>query len=176
MPEAIIVAGPNGAGKSTFIANYLPSAFRQNYIRLDADEIEGNLDAATTGKEQRSYLAGRILLDRLDGVVEARGNFILETTLSLRGYALKIPNWRICGYRVTLIYLRLTSVEESLERVHRRVASGGHDIAEAVIRRRFQKSLDNLETLYKPIVNQWYMYVWETRERTFKFHSASEIE
>ena len=48
----------------------------------------------------------------------------------------------------------------SIERVRRRVEAGGHDIPEATIRRRFGKSLRYLDELYKPIVDEW--YVWRT--------------
>lgn len=42
----------------------------------------------------------------------------------------KIPLWRQHGYSVTLIYLRLPSVSDSLARVRKRVAAGGHGIPE----------------------------------------------
>jgi predicted ABC-type ATPase len=72
----------------------------QNFIRLDADEIEKQLDPAIVGYERRSLAAGRILLERLQDVVDARGNVLLETTLTLRGYAQRIPIWKQAGYTV----------------------------------------------------------------------------
>lgn len=69
---------------------------------------------------------------------------------------------------VALIYLRLPSVEMSIERVRRRVAAGGHDIPEQVIRKRFAKSVAYLEQRYKPIVNEW--YIWDSLEG--RFHLA----
>lgn len=104
MPDIIIVAGPNGAGKSTFIDRYLPRAYREVFVRLDADEIERDLNSSIGGAERRSLLAGRHMLERLRGIVDARGNIILETTLSSRAYAQQIPDWRRSGYRVALIY------------------------------------------------------------------------
>lgn len=174
MPVSIIVAGPNGAGKSTFIRNFLPLAYRDTFVRLDADEIERELGSEIVGADRRSYAAGRQLLDRLQGVVDARGSFLLETTLSLRTYATKIPDWKIAGYRVALIYIRLPTVEASHQRVRRRVARGGHDIPAGAIDRRFQKSLDNLENLYKPLVDEW--YVWESIEGDFVPVSAWDME
>ena len=46
----------------------------------------------------------------------------------------------------------------------RRVATGGHLIPEDVIRRRFGRSLSNLNNLYKPIVDSWYIYDGETQQ------------
>jgi len=92
-------------------------------------------------------------------------NFAVETTLATRTYAQKIPKWRERGYVVSIAYLRLASPEESLARVQRRVAAGGHGIPETTIRRRFGKSLVYFETVFKPIVDEW--YVWESREGSF---------
>src|SRR6201987_5293167 len=66
---------------------------------------------------------------------------------------------------VSLVYLRLSSVTEALARVRRRVEAGGHDIPPEVIERRFQKSADYFETIYKPIVDDWHL--WESREGQF---------
>jgi len=49
--------------------------------------------------------------------------------------------------------------------VQKRVAAGGHVIPEEVIRRRFEKSMIYLETIYKPLVDEW--YVRESGEGTF---------
>ena len=170
MPDIIIVAGPNGAGKSTFIRVHLPSRLQQNFIRLDADEIEKGLDPAIAGAERRALTAGRYLLERLRDVVDARGNLILETTLTLRSYAQRIPTWQQAGFHVALVYLRLPSVEMSIERVRRRVMSGGHAIPEATIRRRFEKSWRYLDEVYKPLVDEW--YVWRSSEGDFIPESA----
>jgi len=48
-------------------------------------------------------------------------------------------------------------------RVAQRVAQGGHDIPEDVIRRRFERGLDNFDRLYRPLADAWQRYdasVW----------------
>ena len=72
----------------------------------------------------------------------------------------RFQSWRKRGYTVSLVYLRLGSVDESMARVRKRVAAGGHGIPEEAIRRRFGKSLRYFETIYKPIVDEW--YIWES--------------
>jgi predicted ABC-type ATPase len=67
---------------------------------------------------------------------------------------------------VGLVYLRLQSVEVSIERVRRRVAEGGHDIPEATIRRSYSRSTEYLETIYKRLVNEW--YIWDSLEGEFR--------
>jgi hypothetical protein len=61
--------------------------------------------------------------------------------------------------------LRLGSVEESVARVCKRVEAGGHGIPENAIRRRFGKSAGYFETIYKPLVDSWYL--WDSREGGF---------
>ncbi|MBL1277625.1 MAG: hypothetical protein COB30_016205 [Ectothiorhodospiraceae bacterium] len=57
-----------------------------------------------------------------------------------------------------LFFLKLVSPELAIARVHQRVKAGGHNIPIRVIRRRFKAGLNNLEILYKPIVDEWATY------------------
>ena len=59
------------------------------------------------------------------------------------------------GYRLNLIYFWLQSPELALERVHKRVASGGHNIPEDVVRRRYERGRINLMQLYLPLCDTW---------------------
>ena len=76
-------------------------------------------------------------------------------------YARRLPGWRRAGYGVQLVYLRLPDVETSIARVAHRVAMGGHGVPETDLRRRFDRSLANLEA-YKPLVDAW--EVWDSRD------------
>lgn len=105
------------------------------------------------------------MLRRVDELVEAGEDFVVETTLANLGYAQKIPAWRQRGYLVSLVYLRLDSAEDAIARVRRRVAAGGHGIPEDTVRRRFGRSLRYFEAIYRPIVDEW--YVWASLEGTF---------
>ena len=101
------------------------------------------------------------MLERLDSLLEQRADIVLETTLSSRLYARRIPGWKAIGYEVTLIYLRLPDVDASIARVAHRVRLGGHGVPEADLRRRFGRSLANLET-YKALADMW--EVWDSRD------------
>ena len=157
MPTLIIIAGPNGAGKTTFAREYLSDDERR-FEFVNADEIAGNLAG-------RDFDAARMMLRRVDELVEAGEDFVVETTLANLGYAQKILAWRQRGYLVSLVYLRLNSAEDAIARVRRRVAAGGHGIPEDTVRRRFGRSLKYFEAIYRPIVDEW--YVWASLEGTF---------
>ena len=171
MPDLVIIAGPNGAGKTTFAREYLSKeAMRFEFV--NADEIARTLALETGLQTRRDIRAGRLMLARIDDFIGAGADLAIETTLATLTYAHKIPAWRQRAYNVSLVYLRLNSVAESLDRVRRRVEAGGHNIPPEVIERRFHKSTDYFETIYKPIVNHW--YVWESREGKFALVESSE--
>jgi predicted ABC-type ATPase len=163
VPKVIIIAGPNGAGKTTFASEYLP-AEPKRFVFVNADEIAHEA-AEGASRQAVDARAARVMLQRIDSLVDSGKDFAFETTLATRGYARKIPLWRRAGYVVSLIYLRLPNVEASLRRVQRRVEAGGHGIPANVIRRRFDKSVVYLENTYKPIVDKW--YIWDSVEGSF---------
>lgn len=160
MPDMIIIAGPNGAGKTTF-GNELRTKLQIELTYINADEIEARLR-----KAQRdgigSLAAGREALAMIDRAVSEGTNVMLETTLASRTYAARIPGWQVSGYKVALVYIRLPSARHAIERVRRRATAGGHDIPVPAIERRYARSLEYFDTLYKPIVDEW--YVWESRD------------
>ena len=157
MPEIVIIAGPNGAGKTTFAREYR-LARQTRFVFVNADEIARELADQGLTQEQIDFRAARNVLERVGDLADAGAEFMFETTLATLIYARKIPLWRRLGYSVSLIYLRLLSVEDSILRVRRRVEAGGHGIPEHKIRRRFEKSMSYFENTYKSIVDKWYIY------------------
>ena len=153
--KIIIIAGPNGAGKSTFAREFLPQEAACP-VFINADTIAQGL--AGFAPETVAVRAGRIMLEEVREHTRHGDNFALETTLSGRRYAQLIPHWQSLGYLVRLFYLKLHTPELAIERVAQRVRKGGHHIPEAIIRRRFAAGLRNLETLYKPVVDEWRVY------------------
>ena len=151
----IIIAGPNGAGKTTFAREFLPQeAACPTFI--NADLIAQGLSPFRP--EVAAVRAGRIMLEMVADCVRRGESFAIETTLSGRGYARMIPEWKQTGYRVTIFFLELPSVELAKERVAMRVKQGGHDIPPAVIERRFEAGRRNFLTLYKPLAEAWRHY------------------
>ena len=169
MPRVIIVGGPNGAGKTTFASAYL-SIDREITAFVNADEISRDLAVHNLPEAVTNVRAARAMLERIDELIDAGDDLVIETTLASLAYAQKIPVWQQKGYHVALIYLRLPNPEQSIERVQRRVAAGGHGIPEGVIRRRFGRSLRYLEDHYKPIVDEW--QIWDSLEGDFRCAEA----
>lgn len=156
MPKKIIIiAGPNGAGKTTFARAFLP-AEAQCPRFINADLIAAGLSPFLP--EAEAFKAGRLMLKEITACVERGESFAFETTLSGLVYLRQIRNWHTLGYHISLFFLRLSSVEMAVARVAERVRQGGHDIPEAVIRRRFEAGRINFEQRYRDVVDAWALY------------------
>lgn len=153
--KIVIIAGPNGAGKTTFAREFLPhEASCPDFI--NADLIAAGL--SPFNPDAAAIRAGRLMLEEIGQRVAQRRSFAFETTLSGRGYAHKIREWQALGYHVKLIFLSLPNADMAVARVTARVIQGGHNVPEETIRRRFKAGLENLDLMYKPLVNAWMLY------------------
>lgn len=155
MQKIVIIAGPNGSGKTTFAREFLPHE-ADCPIFVNADLIAAGL--APFQPETAAMQAGRIMLNEIRENVERKQSFAFETTLSGKAYSRQIPEWQVHGFHVSLYFLALDTPEIAIARVAARVAQGGHNIPEALVRRRFDAGLRNFETLYKPLVDHWMLY------------------
>src|SRR5207245_1869898 len=85
-------------------------------------------------------------------------SFSFETTLSGLAYARRIERWKMLGYGVELIFLRLATADMAIERVAHRVSLGGHNVPTEVIRRRFDRRLANFRDTYCHLVDYWRLF------------------
>lgn len=153
--KIIVIAGPNGAGKTTFARAFLPA--EANLPRfINADLIAAGL--APFAPETVAVKAGKLMLGEIAQCVERAESFSFETTLSGLSYLRHIADWRRQGYHVSLFFLGLPDAETAIARVAERVRQGGHDIPEAVIRRRFAAGLNNFKRHYRAAVDDWALY------------------
>lgn len=153
--KIVMIAGPNGAGKTTFALEFLPrEADCPDFINVDL--IAAGL--SPFDPDRVSIRAGRLMLQEIKRRVREGSSFAFETTLSGRHYARLIPQWRSVGYHIKLIFLNLPTADLAVTRVAARVAQGGHNVAESVIRRRFDRGLRNLHNIYQTLVNSWALY------------------
>ena len=79
----VILAGPNGAGKTTVSKYVLTEVFEIDEF-VNADRIAAGLSAFAP--ESVAFEAGRIMLKRIDALLEQNKSFAFETTLSSKSF------------------------------------------------------------------------------------------
>ena len=150
--KIFIIAGCNGAGKTTASYTLLPQILGCEEF-VNADEIAKGL--SPFHPERVPIEAGRLMLERISALMEARTTFALETTLSTRSYESLIKKAHKAGYQVELLFFWLSSPEVAIRRVAKRVSEGGHNIPADVIRRRYFAGIRNLFSIYSHVVDRW---------------------
>jgi predicted ABC-type ATPase len=155
VPRCIIIAGPNGAGKTTFAREFLPREAGIVHF-VNADLIAAGLSPLKP--ELAALAGGRLLLSELDRLAAARADFAFESTLSGLTYAKRMREWKVAGYRIEIVFLRLASVRLALRRIADRVRQGGHTVPAADVRRRFHRGWKNFETAYRALADAWAVY------------------
>lgn len=152
MANLYVISGCNGAGKTTASYSILPDMLNcQEFV--NADEIAKGLSPFQPTSV--AIDAGRIMLHRIKDLISHNIDFAFETTLATKSYVKFIKDAQSKGYFVTLVYFWLNSPELAVERVKDRVISGGHNIPENVIYRRYSAGINNLSKLYLPICDYW---------------------
>ena len=159
--KAIIIAGPNGAGKTTFAGEFLPKeAGCPRFV--NADLIAAGL--TPFAPQAAAIKAGRLMIGEILACVAHRESFAFETTLSGLNYLRHIGEWRALGYHVSLFFLSLPTADMAIARVAERVRQGGHDVPEAIVRRRFVSGRRNFDDRYRDAVDAWALYDNSGRE------------
>ena len=147
-----IIAGCNGAGKTT--------AFRDSLYKklgcpdfINADDIAREI--CPENVESVKIRAGREALGKMHSYLSGNESFCVETTLATKIYRGHIQEAHKNGFKVALFYYWLDSADLAVARVEQRVAEGGHNIPEAIIRERYDKSVKYLSSIYLHNVDYW---------------------
>ena len=163
LPKLYIIAGCNGAGKTTASFTILPEILGCKEF-INADEIAKGLSPFQP--ESVAVQAGRIMLTRMDELLQKGETFAFETTLATKSYKQKIEWAQANGYEVTLLFFWLDSPNMAKKRVAQRVAEGGHSIPSQTIERRYHNGIANLFAIYIDMVDICYIFDNSEGERT----------
>lgn len=145
-PRLIIVAGANGAGKSTLTARLKRRFGARLGTILDPDAIAR--ERTPDDPNQSAIFAARMVLAALADGLERGSRMVYETTLSDKNRHLElIAAAKAKGFEVWVLYVGLDVADMHIRRVRSRARSGGHDVPDADIVRRYSRSLRNLETV-----------------------------
>jgi predicted ABC-type ATPase len=172
-PWFVLVAGVNGAGKSTFAQN--PHSIKTLCgLTGAADEIEIiNPDLITVeimgtnhslSLDHANKRAADACEQRVRRLVEGGSrSFVIETVLSTDKYKPIVERAQEKGFHFLFVYVVLASVEEAVQRVAMRVASGGHDVPGDKVRKRWPRSLKRMP---------WF---WRRADLAFLFFNGTSV-
>lgn len=155
MPDIYMIGGPNGAGKTTVVKSLIPELLHCNEY-VNADAIAATLSPFNPASA--AIQSGRVMLEKIHHLAKQKTDFSFETTMASRSFAPFLINCKKQNYKITLIFLWLQDPNIALDRVKKRVASGGHDIPADIILRRYKRSIDNFLNLYIPLADNWALY------------------
>ena len=152
MPKLYIISGCNGSGKTTASYTLLPDLLNCREF-VNSDEFAKSFSPFDPGAA--SVTASRYMLMKINYLLERKADFPIETTLATRSLLQIVRQAQQLDYETTVLYFWLSSPELAIERVRDRVVSGGHNIPDAVIRRRYVMGLQYLFDVYIPVIDRW---------------------
>ena len=150
-----IISGCNGAGKTTASYSVLPKMLDCLEF-VNADEIARGLSPFNS--ERVATEAGHLMLQRIEDSLTNDETFAIETTLATKSYINLVRKAQAKGYQVNVLFFWLRTPELALQRIAERVASGGHNIPEDIVRRRYVAGISNLFRIFIPEVDFWNIY------------------
>ena len=150
-----IISGCNGVGKTTASMTILPE-FLDCQEFVNADMIASGLSPFQP--EKVAFEAGRIMLERIDFLMQTNQSFAIETTLATKSYKNKLLKAIENGYQIKLLFFWLPSYEMAIDRVAIRVSEGGHNIPKDIIKRRYFRGIENLFNIYLPLCTTWLIF------------------
>ena len=160
MPKVYLIAGCNGAGKTTASLTLLPEMLECKEF-VNADNIAAGISPSQPDKV--AFEAGRLMLKRINDLIDMKIDFAIETTLSSRNYISKIKEFQKKDYEVVLIYFWLNTPILAIERIKERVKKGGHFIPDEIVNRRYYRGINNLLKYFIPLSDYWLVLIIQVR-------------
>ena len=140
-PEFTVIAGPNGAGKSRLCPYYI------HCKSFDGDLLAMNLRKEHPEWEER-WIGGTVagtLQKQKDEAIALQKDFAFETNFSNDLILNMIHEFKEAGYKITLFYFGLPTLDDSTYRVMQRKLFGGHDVADEIIEYNFYEGIKRMQ-------------------------------
>lgn len=155
-PVFLIVAGPNGSGKSSVYQNADIEWGGRSVRIINPDLLAARISQIEAMRLPAANLSAVQRIEAwLDTSIQAHQTVGVETVLSTGKYRRLVTAAHQIGFEVWLLYVMLDSPDRNVERVRLRVRKGGHDVAEADIRRRYENSFGQLPWFLEQADRAW---------------------
>ena len=144
-PYLAVFAGVNGAGKSTLYRSGIwQTAHTPNKLaRVNADECLREFGGDPANAKDQAK-AGKICVASIASNLESGCSFSLETTLAGLSSMQHIRKAKKLGFHTELFFVGIENPELAQSRIRHRVQMGGHDIDDALVEKRFSRSIAHL--------------------------------
>lgn len=147
-PTLFVIAGCNGSGKSSF-----SNALTPDYIiPFDYDRHYLKIYHALKDFDLRPRMAHNMtremLQESIDNAILENHDFCYETNFNSTPMFWP-DHFKKNGYKRSMFFLCLNSIEEAKKRVRIRVENGGHFVPDTEIENRFHAGYENLDRFYK---------------------------
>jgi len=144
-PGIFVLAGINGAGKSSLGGELIRERGLEFFNPDDA--ARRIRESSGCPQEEANSLAWEEGKRRLEAAINGRLDYAFESTLGANTIPALLVEAASAGMEVIVWFIGLSSPEQHIARVRARVATGGHDIPEEAIRRRWETSRRNIVSL-----------------------------
>jgi predicted ABC-type ATPase len=145
LPAIFVSAGVNGAGKSSITGELIRTTGLQYF---NPDEAAKRIRVQQScSVEEANSLAWQEGKQHLDTAIRDRLSYAFESTLSGDTIPALLIKAAEAAIPVVIWYTGLATPEQHIARVRMRVEAGGHDIPEALIRQRWDRSQQNIVKL-----------------------------
>ncbi len=142
-PVFTIIAGINGAGKTSLY--HVLKDTESLGERINIDELARQYG---DWRDPRAQIhAGRAAMAMIGTYIETGKSFHMETTLPGTAIVKQIQEAKAHGFFVRLYFVGVDGVQVAIERVHQRMASGGHGIGDKFIIKRYYQLNRNLRRI-----------------------------
>lgn len=149
MPRLVIIGGPNGAGKSTTSADLLEDF---NIEAFDFDKrfyrIWGRFDFDAAVERGAREQAAEEFETHLKDAFQNKSDVAFETNFHDPLVLEHVKRAKSLGYEVELVFIGLESEVLAIERVQKRVDSGGHFVDPKTVRERYKAGMSLLDKSY----------------------------
>ncbi|MBQ7124976.1 MAG: zeta toxin family protein [Clostridia bacterium] len=161
-----IIAGINGAGKTSLYHVLRQTEDLGKRINIDelAKEFGGQNDP------RANIQAGRTAMEMIGEYIEKGISFHIETTLPGAAIVKHITSAKKNGFTVVLCFVGIDDIKVAIDRVHRRMASGGHGIGDKFIIKRFSQLNNNLRAIL-PLCDEAVLF-----DNTKRFRQVAILE
>lgn len=164
-PVYTLIAGINGAGKTSLY--WTLNRDGELGVRINIDEIVKQRGDWHDNRLQ--IAAGREALARIHACIDEGVSFHMETTLPGLSVVRQIMKAKEKGFEIQLYFVGVDTVDIALDRVHRRMAHGGHGIDDACLIRRYEQLIPNLRKIL-PLCDRAVMF-----DNTVRFRQIALI-